>query len=34
LHQPFISAQNLGRREEALQAWNKAVSLVDRTRHH
>ncbi len=25
-----ISAQNLGRREEALQAWNKAVSLVDR----
>jgi serine/threonine protein kinase/Tfp pilus assembly protein PilF len=25
-----ISAQNLGRREEALNAWNKAVSLTDR----
>jgi serine/threonine protein kinase/tetratricopeptide (TPR) repeat protein len=25
-----ISAQNLGRRDEALQAWKKAVSLVDR----
>ena len=25
-----ISAQNLGRRDEALQAWNKAVSLTDR----
>ena len=25
-----ISAQNLGRREEALKAWEKAVSLVDR----